>query len=99
MVLVAGPVQVSWPRLRAHLGTSRLSMASEAEVLEVTGYRVGIVSPFGLPRPIQILADESIFVHEEISLGAGERGAALLMKRADLRKALGNIVTGRFAQK
>ena len=35
MVLVAGPAQISWPRLRAYLGQSRLTMASEAEVVDL----------------------------------------------------------------
>jgi prolyl-tRNA editing enzyme YbaK/EbsC (Cys-tRNA(Pro) deacylase) len=51
MVLMAGPSQISWPRLRAALDVSRLSMASEVEVLEATGYPLGAVSPFGLPTP------------------------------------------------
>ena len=69
MALVAGPAQVSWPALRSYLGISRISMASEEEVLAVTGYRIGAVSPFGLPAPVHILADESIFLPEEFSFG------------------------------
>ena len=49
MVLAAGPDQISWPALRQHLGVSRISMASEDEVLADTGYPRGAVSPFGLP--------------------------------------------------
>ena len=37
MVLVAGPGQLSWAVLRKHLGVSRMSMASEEEVLAATG--------------------------------------------------------------
>src|SRR6266542_3216067 len=38
MVLVAGPQQVDWKRLRQFIGRSRIRMATEEEVLEVTGY-------------------------------------------------------------
>ena len=55
MALAAGPKQISWKALRKHVGQSRLTMASEEEVLAVTGYRIGTVSPFGLPNPIKIL--------------------------------------------
>src|SRR5687767_3162206 len=48
MVLIAGARQVAWPGLRKHLGRSRLTMANEAELLNITGYEVGAVSPFGL---------------------------------------------------
>ena len=63
-------------------------MASEDEVLAVTGYRIGTVSPFGLPNPIKILIDESVLKEDEISIGSGIRGVAVIMKSADLRRAL-----------
>src|SRR5262249_27975029 len=55
LVLVAGPEQISWKTLRTLLGRSRISMATEEEVLDVTGYRVGTVGPFGLQKPARIL--------------------------------------------
>ena len=88
MVLVAGPEQISWKALRKHVSQSRLTMASEDEVLAVTGYRIGTVSPFGLPRPLRILIDESVLKEDEISIGSGMRGVAVVMKSADLRRAL-----------
>src|SRR5688572_209513 len=48
MVLMAGREQVEWKKLRRLLGRSRVRMATEDEVLEVTGYQVGTVSPFGM---------------------------------------------------
>jgi Cys-tRNA(Pro)/Cys-tRNA(Cys) deacylase len=98
MVLMAGPAQVSWPELRTVLGVSRLSMASEEEVFQATGYRPGAVSPFGLPAPMRILADENIFVPEEISIGSGERGVAIIMNSMKLREALGDVEVGHFAK-
>jgi prolyl-tRNA editing enzyme YbaK/EbsC (Cys-tRNA(Pro) deacylase) len=58
-------------------------------VLEITGYRVGTVSPFGLKQQVRILIDESVLREEEISIGSGARQMAIIMKSADLRKALG----------
>lgn len=88
MALVAGPKQISWKALRKHVGQSRLTMASEEEVFAVTGYRIGTVSPFGLPRPLRTLIDETILKEDEISIGSGMRGVAVVMKSADLRRAL-----------
>ena len=90
MVLVAGREQVDWRKLRQFVGRSRVRMATEEEVLEVTGYRVGTVSPFGLKTELKILIDESVLREEEISLGSGSRQMAILMKSADLRQVLGN---------
>lgn len=89
MVLVAGPDQIDWRKLRQLVKRSRLRMATEDEVLEITGYRVGTVSPFGLKNPVKILIDASVLKEEEISLGSGVRNTAIIMKSADLRRALG----------
>jgi Cys-tRNA(Pro)/Cys-tRNA(Cys) deacylase len=98
MVLMPGLQQVSWPALRTYFGQSRLTMASEEEVLAFTGYRVGAVAPLGLPGPIRILADESVFIPDEISIGSGERGVAIILKSIDLRKSIKNLEIGLFAK-
>jgi Cys-tRNA(Pro) deacylase len=98
MVLVGGSAQVDWRALRRHLGQSRLTTATEAELLESTGYAVGAVAPFGLPRPMRLLLDESVFAFDEISLGSGVRGTTILILSADLRRALPEAEVGQFAK-
>jgi Cys-tRNA(Pro) deacylase len=98
MVLIAGARQVSWPALRRHLGQSRLTMANESELLAATGYQIGAVSPFGLPRPLRLLLDESVLAPDEISIGSGERGATVILRSEDLRQALGEAEVGQFAE-
>ena len=88
MALVAGPAQVSWKILRKHLGKSRVSMATEDEVLAVTGYRIGTVGPFGLLNQVKVLIDSSVMLEEEISIGSGMRNTAVILKSADLHHAL-----------
>jgi Cys-tRNA(Pro) deacylase len=96
MVLVAGEQQISWPALRAYLGVSRMSMASQEDVLEHTHYPTGAVSPFGLPQPLRILVDESVFQQEEISIGSGVRHTTVILSSHELRRALGEFEVGRF---
>jgi Cys-tRNA(Pro)/Cys-tRNA(Cys) deacylase len=96
MVLISGPDQISWIALRKYLGRSRLTMASEDEVLRVTGYQLGAVSPFGLPEPMRILVDESILAQTVVSIGSGKRGLAVILESADLLRALGNVEIGAF---
>jgi len=88
MVLVAGPAQVDWKKLRRLVGRSRIRMATEEEVLEVTGYRIGTVSPFGLKNPVRVLIDASVLEEQELSTGSGIGGVAILLHSADLRRAL-----------
>lgn len=89
MVLMAGPQQVSWKALRKHLGHSRISMASEEEVLAVTGYRIGAVGPFGLPNRLKVLIDPGVLIEDEVSIGSGVRGTTVILKSADLLRGLG----------
>ena len=98
MVLAAGPAQISWPTLRRHLGVSRVTMATPDEVLTVTGYQIGAVSPFGIATPLPILADESVFAPHEVSIGSGERGVTVILSSAALRQALGDVEIGRFCE-
>ncbi len=98
MVLAAGPEQISWRNLRRYLGQSRLTTATEEEVRQVTGYERGAVGPFGLPAPMRILADEQVFVPDEVSIGSGIRGTTVILKTADLRRALGNVEIGTFVE-
>jgi Cys-tRNA(Pro)/Cys-tRNA(Cys) deacylase len=97
MVLVAGEKQVSWPALRRHLGTSRISMATEAEVLQQTGYPLGAVSPFGIRQPLRILVDHGALDQDEISIGSGVRYTTVILKREDFLEALGQVEVGKFA--
>jgi Cys-tRNA(Pro)/Cys-tRNA(Cys) deacylase len=91
MVLMAGRGQVDWKKLRQLVKRSRVRMATEEEVLEVTGYRIGTVSPFGVRNQIRVLLDASVLREEEISIGSGVRNMAILMRSEDLRRALGNV--------
>jgi Cys-tRNA(Pro)/Cys-tRNA(Cys) deacylase len=96
MVLVAGDHQVSWQALRRYLGTSRISMATEEEVLEVTGYERGAVSPIGTRQPMRILADRGVWLEKEISVGSGVRYTSIIMQKDDFRRAIGPVEDGDF---
>jgi Cys-tRNA(Pro) deacylase len=96
MVLMAGPSQISWRALRAYLGRSRLTTAGRDEVLNVTGYQLGAVSPFGLPRPIRTLVDESVLNQAEVSIGSGLRGTTVILKTEELMRALPAAEVGQF---
>ena len=96
MVLIAGPDQISWKALRANFGQSRISTASREEVLQVTGYELGAVAPFGLPAPMRILIDSSVLDQDTISLGSGVRGTAVILRSADLLMGLPAAEISRF---
>ena len=91
LALMAGPQQVDWKTLRKTLDQKRLTTASEEEVLRITGYPRGAVSPLGLPQPLRTLADPDVFSPAEISIGSGVRGTTVILASADLRRALPEV--------
>jgi Cys-tRNA(Pro)/Cys-tRNA(Cys) deacylase len=88
MALMPGPKQISWKNLRTILSTNRITMATDDEVFRITGYRPGAVTPFGLSTPVHILIDRSILSLNEISIGSGVRGTAVILTVPDLLDAL-----------
>ncbi len=89
LVLAAGPKQVSWPALRRALGVTRLTTATPEEVVQVTGYHPGTVSPLGLRRSVRILADRRLLRQNRVSIGAGIPNAGVELPTADLIRLTG----------
>jgi Cys-tRNA(Pro)/Cys-tRNA(Cys) deacylase len=98
MVLMAGPRQISWKALRRYLGQSRLTMAKDDEVLAVTGYVTGAVSPFGLPTSLRVLVDTSLQQQDEVSIGSGVRGTTVILRTDDLLRALPDAEIDNFGE-
>jgi len=90
-VLVPGDRAIAWPKLRALLGVSRLSMPDAAVAREVTGYERGTITPLGASTAWPVIADERV-LGREITLGAGEHGVAAAVRADDLLAALGATV-------
>ncbi len=86
-VLVPGDREISWPKLRRHLGVNRISMPDAATALTVTGYERGTITPFGATRALPVVADASI-VGRTISLGAGGHGVAATVAADDVVRVL-----------
>lgn len=91
LVLVPGDRTISWPKLRALLGVSRLSMPDSATAREVTGYERGTITPFGTLTALPIIADERL-AGRQISLGAGAHGVTLITAAEPALVALGAVV-------
>ena len=86
-VLVPGDRAISWPRLRALLGVSRLSMPDATVAREVTGYERGTITPLGSATAWPVIADERL-LGREITLGAGDHGVAVAVRAEDVLEAL-----------
>jgi Cys-tRNA(Pro) deacylase len=87
-VLVPGDRVISWPKLRALLGVSRLSMPDAATAQRATGYERGTITPFGSATAWPVIADERLR-GRTVGLGAGERGLGLEVAADEAVAALG----------
>jgi Cys-tRNA(Pro)/Cys-tRNA(Cys) deacylase len=88
-VLVPAGRRFDWPRLRVHLGVTRLSLPDADEARNATGYERFTITPFGSTRTWPVVADASIEGRDVVSIGGGVRGLNLHFAPADLVAALG----------
>lgn len=86
-VLVPGDRGISWPKLRALLGVSRLSMPDADAARAATGYERGTITPFGSARAWPVVADERIR-GRRITLGAGAHDVAVAVQADGVVAAL-----------
>lgn len=87
-VLVPAGRRFDWPKLRAHLGVSRLSLPGADEAQRVTGYVRYTITPFGSSRSWPVIADASITSQPVVAIGGGARGVNLHLTPDDLVRVL-----------
>lgn len=88
-VLVPGGRRFDWPKVRAHLGTSRLSLPDADAAREETGYERGAITPFGARRAWPVILDASAAALDVVAIGGGARGVNVHLAPADLVAATG----------
>ena len=91
-VLVPAGRRFDWPKLRAHLGVTRLSLPDADEAQRVTGYVRFTITPFGSTRAWPVLADAAFMEHPVVAIGGGARGVNLHLAPDDLIAALAATV-------
>ena len=95
LVLACGTSRIAWKRLADYLGISRkkLKMANATEVLDITGYVVGSVSPIGQRRKLRTIVEATIPTLPMVLAGGGELNALLKLETAVLLSAVqGEVV-------
>jgi Cys-tRNA(Pro)/Cys-tRNA(Cys) deacylase len=88
-VLVPGGRRFDWPKLRAHLGITRMSMPDADEARAVTGYVRYTITPYGATRAWPVLLDASAMAQPTVTIGGGARGINLHLAPGDLVRSLG----------
>ncbi len=88
VVLMHGDLKVSQKELARVLGAKTAKPCEPKQAERHAGYRVGGTSPFGLRKPIPVLAEQTIFELPRIYINAGARGVLVAMAPTELRRVL-----------
>jgi len=88
LVLVPAGRRFEWPKLRAHLGVSRLSLPDADEARRATGYERYTITPFGATGAWPVVADASIMGHPVVAIGGGAQGLNIHLAPDDLVRYL-----------
>ncbi len=91
-VLVPAGRRIDWPKLRAHLGVSRIALPDADEARAATGYERGTITPFGSARPWPVVLDVAATDVPLIALGGGARGVNIHVAPADLVASFGATI-------
>lgn len=81
--------EIDLRRAASITGNKKIEMIHVKDLLALTGYIRGGVSPIGMKKKFPTYIDESALAFEEITVSSGTRGAQLLLNRETLLKFIG----------
>ena len=90
--VIPGNAELDLKKLATAAGEKRCELAPLKEVEPLTGYIRGGVTVLAARKPFPAFADETIELHDVISLSAGQRGLQLLLAPTDYLRATACLV-------
>lgn len=88
MACLPGSAELDLKALAAASGNKHVELAPSKEILALTGYIRGGVSPVGTKKTYPVFLDESALRWPRIAVSAGIRGCQMLLSPDDLRRAV-----------
>jgi len=85
--VIPGDAELDLKKLAHAANAKKVDLASLKEVEPLTGYIRGGVTVMGARKPFPAYADETIELHDVISVSAGQRGLQILLAPADYLRA------------
>ena len=85
--VIPGDSELDLKKLAHAANAKKVELASLKEVEPLTGYIRGGVTVMAARKPFPAFADETIQLHDLISVSAGQRGLQLLLAPADYLRA------------
>jgi Cys-tRNA(Pro)/Cys-tRNA(Cys) deacylase len=89
LACIPGNTELDFKAAAAASGNKKIELAAVKEILALTGYIRGGVSPIGTKKPYPLYLDETADLWDEISISAGVRGKQMLVAPDDLVRITG----------
>ena len=86
MACVPANTELNLKALAAASGNKKVELVAVKEVLGLTGYIRGGVSPVGVKKPYPFFLDETAILFDVISVSAGIRGCQMVLAPDDLAR-------------
>jgi Cys-tRNA(Pro) deacylase len=91
IVIMPGDKKVNIAKIENLTGEQNLRMAKTEEVLAITGYSIGSVSPFGINPKIRQIADNSILTLSSLLLGSGKSNILIKISQTEFIRSFRGI--------
>lgn len=96
LAIAGGVAHIDKRKVAAYFGVGRkkVRIADPQAVLEITGYPVGAMPPFGHQRPLPTLVDPGLLEMVEVFAGGGELNALLRLAPGEILRQEGAVALG-----
>jgi Cys-tRNA(Pro)/Cys-tRNA(Cys) deacylase len=94
MACIPASCELDLKAVAAASGNKKVELVAVKEVLGLTGYVRGGVSPVGTRKAYPLYLDETAEIWDTISISAGARGQQMLVAPADLVRVTGATIAG-----
>ncbi len=91
LVIANGTARVDYKKLADYLGVSRrrVKLATAEQVLDIAGFMVGTVPPFGHKRPFRTVVETAVYDQTTVYGGGGDIHALLRVSTIELKRVVG----------
>jgi Cys-tRNA(Pro)/Cys-tRNA(Cys) deacylase len=90
--VIPGDAELDLKKLAPAAEVKKIELASLKDVEPLTGYIRGGVTVMAARTPFPAYADETIELHDVVSVSAGQRGVQIVLAPADYLRATGAIL-------
>ncbi len=84
LACITSEKKIDTQKVRTILICSRLSFASEQEIEEILGYKMGAIPPLLLKTEVPIIFDNTIMKKDKVNISSGDPKAGLELNLKDL---------------